>query len=431
MPTVLVLCFDSQVRLLRDFFEHDDTYDVIIDPKSAVERDGVGAYVERVAQKIRSGQLQVDGIAATTEDLAFVASVIASKAGLAGPTPDAVFACQNKLLQRNLQRECAPEATPDFFLARDWLAGEVPGVRFPLFVKPVTSALSFYSHQAEDTSELRRIIREGHDIVPSGNRLTAEVIELGYIDHPWAPLHNELLCERVVTGTQVTVDGYVQGGRVVLLGTTLSVFVPGTISFSRFDFPHRFGPEIDSRITDVVRRVVGHIGLDDTLFNMELMVDEETGGIKIIELNTRLSFQFVPLIEWVRGISPLRIMCDIAVGRDTEGVATEGAGPFSIASSCVLRTREDQWVLDVPSSEDVADIEAERSNVRVFPVVATGTRLSDYRQDPHTFRYCLVDIAGEDLEEIASTLPVVKDRLGFRFAPVQQSPALPIKKEKR
>ncbi|MDP7081694.1 MAG: ATP-grasp domain-containing protein, partial [Candidatus Undinarchaeales archaeon] len=356
MPTVLVLCFDSHVRLIREFFERDTTYDAVIDPQSAIERDGVGAYVERIAEKIRSGRLSVDGIATTTEDLALVASVIAREAGLAGPAPGAVFACQNKLVQRTLQRECAPEATPDFFLARDWLVGEVPGVQFPLFVKPVTSALSFYSHHVEDAGELRRIIREGRDIVPSGNRLNSEVIELGYIDHPWAPLHSELLCEGVITGTQVTVDGYVREGGVVLLGTTLSVFVPGTISFSRFDFPHQFDPEIDSRVAGLVQRVVTHIGLDDTLFNMELMVDGGTGAISIVELNTRLSFQFVPLIEWVRGVSPLRIMCDIAVGREPKRLATEGAGPYSMSSSCVLRTPEDRWVVDVPSSEDVARI---------------------------------------------------------------------------
>src|SRR5205085_1876155 len=45
------------------------------------------------------------------------------------------------------------------------------------------------------------------------------------------------IAEAPLFGAQVTVDGFVQGGRATIMGVVDSVMYPGTISFERFEYP--------------------------------------------------------------------------------------------------------------------------------------------------------------------------------------------------
>ena len=48
---------------------------------------------------------------------------------------------------------------------------------------------------------------------------------------------NRLIAEGLLKGEQVTVEGYVQGGVATIFGVVDSIMFPGTLAFSRFDYP--------------------------------------------------------------------------------------------------------------------------------------------------------------------------------------------------
>ena len=74
-----------------DLDEHDDAFDP-------------GRFV--VEQSMR----RVDGVVGTKDRSALLAALIAERAGLAGPMPRALIACQHKPTSRAIQRHAAPEA---------------------------------------------------------------------------------------------------------------------------------------------------------------------------------------------------------------------------------------------------------------------------------------------------------------------------------
>lgn len=70
-----------------------------------------------------------------------------------------------------------------------------------------------------------------------------------------------------------------------------SHFLPNSLSFERFDYPCHFEKELEIQIEEVDKKLVDGIGLQNTLFNIEMKVDQTNGKIWIIEINSRLSLQ--------------------------------------------------------------------------------------------------------------------------------------------
>jgi len=68
---------------------------------------------------------------------------------------------------------------------------------------------------------------------------------------------------------------------------------------------------------------------------MEFAWDEETGRICVIELNPRMASQLAVFYEWVDGISPYRMLLELACG---EAPGHQRAAPqFRHAASFALR----------------------------------------------------------------------------------------------
>ena len=63
-------------------------------------------------------QVPADGVLATKDASALLASVLAGRRGLPGPSADAVLRIQHKPSARAVQQEVAPEATPRSFATR-------------------------------------------------------------------------------------------------------------------------------------------------------------------------------------------------------------------------------------------------------------------------------------------------------------------------
>ena len=49
---------------------------------------------------------------------------------------------------------------------------------------------------------------------------------------------------------QVTVEGYAFGGEVDILGVVDSIFFPGTLAFSRFDYPSALPEGVQERMAE-------------------------------------------------------------------------------------------------------------------------------------------------------------------------------------
>ena len=72
-----------------------------------------------------------------------------------------------------------------------------------------------------------------------------------------------------MSGDEVTLEGFVHGGEVTVIGVTDSLKYPGTNSFERFEYPSALPRERLDELTELAAVLVPAHGLDSCFFNIE------------------------------------------------------------------------------------------------------------------------------------------------------------------
>lgn len=333
---------------------------------------------------------EVDAVVGTKDRSALLAAILAERLGLPGPRAEALLRCQHKPTSRALQREVVPEATPRFAL----LDGGPPPFAGPWFVKPVVGRLSQEARRVDDPAALSGIrdgdgYRDGYARIAALAGLAAESVR-GF------------LVEELVEGDEVTLEGYVHGGRVTVIGVTDSVKYPGTNSFWRFEYPSALPQGRQAELAQVAERLLPALGFDGGFFNVEFLVPEE-GPARLVEVNGRIASQFAPLVQAVHGRSTYEALFELHCGRDPGWDAASGNG---VAISYVLRVFEDALVERVPEPEDGLEL-----------LVRPGLRLSQQgTNDASSYRLAIFTDWGETRERAVERCLERAGRLHFVLA---------------
>jgi ATP-grasp domain len=331
------------------------------------------------------------GVVGTKDLSALLAAVLAERRGLPGPTPQALLALQHKPTSRAIQRRVAPEATPAFAL----LDGRV-SMPLPFFVKPVVGRLSQNAYRIDDESDLLGL----HEI----DRYTARYAEIAALAGADANSVHGFIAEELLSGEEVTLEGYVHGGRVTTIGVTDSVKYPGTLSFERFEYPSALPLERQAELSDVAARVLPALGFDGGFFNIEFFVPQRDPA-QIIEVNGRIASQFAPLVQGLHGRSTYDAVFQVAAGDDP---AWETGLPDGVGVSYVLRVFSDAFVEAVPDPEP--DVEL---------LVRPGLHLSEQgTNDAQSYRLAILYGFGETREEAVERCRARAGALNFRLAPL-------------
>src|SRR5262249_40370877 len=142
-----------------------------------------------------------DAVVATKDRSALLAAVLAERSGLAGPPPAAVARCQHKPTSRRLLLAALPEATPQLAELR---AGPPP-FSLPCFVKPVVGRLSQNARRIDDAAALDELPEDGY---------VEDWAEIAALAGFRVRASGGYVAEELLTGDEVTVEGYVRGGKV-------------------------------------------------------------------------------------------------------------------------------------------------------------------------------------------------------------------------
>lgn len=337
-----------------------------------------------------------------------IASIVAQRLGLPGPDPAANLLCQHKFYAREIQQFFTPEAVPPFALVQ----GEATPLPLPFFIKPVKSFFSIGAGIVNSVWDL-------HTVKAAWEHKAAffepfDKLFAAYADR--CPGESKLLAEGILGGQQVTLEGFVQANAVHVLGIVDSVFAPGTIAFSRFEYPSALSRDVQERMADIARRLMLGLRYNDALFNIEFMFDPDSGKLAIIEINPRMASQFADLYEKVDGYNSYTVLLDLAAGRIPN--PTIGLGHDAFAASCVLRRFEDADVRRVPGTTECAAVTRRYPDARIEILATEGHRLSDGMQDGHSFRYGVINLGGKDREDVLSQLRDCRDLLCYEFSPM-------------
>jgi biotin carboxylase len=366
----------------------------------------IEATIERYRQSDIAGVTSAEGYPGMA-----VASIVAERLGLPGTKIRRVLLCEHKYYSRVAQRTLVPSATPPFQIVRPAkLEHSAPDLPFPLFLKPVKSCFSINAQKVSSLPELRRAASGG--LLSEGFLRPFNDLLRAHTDYTYDASH--LLAESLLEGVQVSLEGYVFRGRAHVLGIVDSLMFPGTISFERFLYPSRLPAEVQAAMSRIAETFMSGIGYDNALFNMELMYNPATGEIHIIEVNPKIASQFPDLFEKVDGASSYLPLLQLALGEEPS--FPRGRGAFKLAASCVLRTFADKRVVRVPSGGQLAELARVFPDARVEVAVRVGDLLSDIMQDGKSFRYGLVNIGANSLEELDAKLVRCESLLDFQFA---------------
>ncbi|PWG65416.1 ATP-grasp domain-containing protein [Spiribacter halobius] len=344
--------------------------------------------------------------------------LLQAHAGLPGPSLEAVLRCENKYWTRAEQAEATPDATPPFALVdpQDDAVLDDPPLPYPFWLKPVVAFSSTLGFRIDDRGDLRHALArirpaigrfaEPFDALLQRARLGARRASLagGYC-----------IAEGIIGGRGCTLEGYVLDGEPHIYAVIDSLRGPNGVSFVGYHYPSELPERVSERMKETTRRIIRHIGLEHSPFNIEFFWDEANDDIKLLEINPRISKSHSPLFELVDGASHHEVAIDVALGRRPEFPRSEGE--YRYAAKFMPRVYGDAEVTRVPKEDDVARLRRRFPDAQLAIHVREGQRLSELPdQDSYSFEIGEIFLGGDSRDELTERFHEAMRLLDFRFS---------------
>ncbi|MDO8733458.1 MAG: ATP-grasp domain-containing protein [Actinomycetota bacterium] len=193
------------------------------------------------------------------------AAALAVALGLAGQNPAVVEACTNKLVMRQLLADAAPDLVPWFRHETDAdlayaFIGEQSG---PVVVKPLQSQGSRGVSFINSAADLPLLAEAFEESSGSG-----------------------VLIEQAVSGTEYSVDGFVQSGVLMPLAISAKThYLLNPCLDERCDFLPSTFANVEQELLGAMLRVVAALGIDTGIVHAELIAGES--GVTLVEIALR------------------------------------------------------------------------------------------------------------------------------------------------
>lgn len=406
----------------------------VIEPEEVYETEHfpIAEMIDRAETQLRGFDGSVDAIAGYMDfPVSTMLPILCKRFGTRSTSLESLLKCEHKYWSRVVQREAIPDYIPKFTafdpFDEDALSriGEA-GLYFPFFVKPIKSSgsrLGFRIERPEDfahaTARLRAeigLISEPFNVVLDHADLPPDIKE---IDGQFC------MAEEIIGGRQCTVEGYVYDGEVVPYGIVDSIRYPHVISFLSYQYPSKLPARVRKTMNAITKRIMSHIGYDNSAFNIEYFWDEVQDRIWLLEINTRISQSHCDLFEKVDGVSNQQVTIDLALGQRPAMPSREGEYP--IAAKFFYRVFfDDGTVTRVPTRAELDAIQERFPGTVIVPQVSEGQRLSDLpEQDSYSFALAYIWMGAKTLSKLQANYRRIAKELNFEFADVQEHPPLP------
>ncbi|MBC8022950.1 MAG: ATP-grasp domain-containing protein [Burkholderiales bacterium] len=371
-------------------------------------------FVEKVAARY-SGR-GVDAVVTSDEQFGpFLASLIAQRLGLPRSDLEAVLTIQHKYYARQAFERIAPEANTRFGLLRRGFStpDEVP-LAYPLYVKPAKAAFSVLARRVESFEALYRHTRFGWFERAIIERLVRPFAQVMHAHSKLTEDPFSMVVEEVARGAQVTANGYVRDGRVVMLGTVDSIMYPGTDQFRRFQYPSSLPQAELERVDALAARLIEGIGLATGMFNIEMRIDPASGQPRVIEINPRAAGQFYDLFERVDGYDFFGQLLALHCGDEPR--VTHRAGRQKHAASFVLRDLAGEGLSRWPSAAEIGALASRHGDGHLMVYRKRGADLRREMKWLGSYRYAVFNTGGITLEEMFATFSRLARDIDFHPA---------------
>jgi len=229
---------------------------------------------------------------------------------------------------------------------------------------------------------------------------------------PDAGTAHSLMLEENLRGRQYCLDGYCFEGSVRRLGIVDAIMYPGTDAFMRWDYPSLLPEELQSQAEAIAVRFFREIGFTHGFFNMEFVIDEQSGQLKVIEFNPRMAAQFSDLYARVDGKNLHEMAIALSHGIDPAALPTKEP-TAACASSFVYRSFDPTALVPMPSA----------SKQRAFSTAFPDGLLLQFPKSPSqiqrdfkwlgSYRFGIVHLGGDSPADLARRCEHASSALGW------------------
>lgn len=344
--------------------------------------------------------------------------VLNQKLNLKGPSISSVLKCEHKYLSRVYQKECVSKSIPKFqaFNPKNPRIQNEIEVPFPLWIKPVRSSSSYLGFYVKDKKSLNDCIRTIQSEIDTFANLFNDLVEIADIKGELNGVGGECcIAEEIISnGLQVTQEGYTHNGKVEVYGTidSLRYDKEHNSCFRAYRYPSVIPAEVIDEITDLTKSVVAHFDYDNGPFNIEYFWDPETGNIRLLEINSRISKSHCLLFELVDGSSNQQVMIQTALGVKPQMPYRKGGHQYAI--KYMLRYFKEGTVTRIPTDEEIAVLQKQFPDLHVHHEVKVGDNLKDLRfQDSYSYELASIFLGGKSPEDLEEKLAAICANLNY------------------
>ena len=341
--------------------------------------------------------------------------------GLVTPSLESVLYCEHKYWNRLAGQAAIPECTPDF-QGLDPYSDDPLGdldMAYPFWLKPSVAFSSYLGFRVDNEEQYLAAMATIRDNI----HVFAEPFDniLRYSEDrkalPERGSGATCIAEALISGRLCTLEGYVHAGEVVVYAIVDSLRASNQVSFFSYQYPSQLPEGVRNRMTGHAERVLTHIGMDHSPFNMEFFWDESTDRLWLLEINPRISKSHCPIFQIATGSSHHEVAIDICLGRRPDFPRNEGR--FAMAGKFMPRVFADTVVTRVPSAEEIEALHRQHPELVVHVSVEEGMRLSELpAQDSYSFEIADVFIGADDEAQLHEKFRHVMEVLDFQFADV-------------
>lgn len=341
--------------------------------------------------------------------------------GLPTPTLESVLYCESKYWNRLAGEEAVPECTPDF-QGLDPYSDDPVGdldMAYPFWLKPCVAFSSYLGFRIENEEQYVKAMATIRDKI----HVFAEPFDhiLQYCENRDA-LPNRgsgatCVAEGLISGRLCTLEGYIHNGDVEVYAIIDSLRASNQVSFFSYQYPSQLPGGVQNRMIANAVKILKHIGMDHTPFNMEFFWDEATDKLWLLEINPRISKSHCPIFQIATGASHHEVAIDLALGRRPDFPRDEGR--FPMAAKFMPRVFGDTVVTRVPSVDEIEALHKQHPDLIVNVGVEEGMRLSELRaQDSYSFEIADLFMGAANEEELHEKFRHIMEILDFQFADV-------------
>ncbi len=358
---------------------------------------------------------------------ALCAALVAEKLRWPGTPVEAVLACQHKLYAREVLERVAPEANVPFRRLEAAYDADIPeGLDYPTFVKPVKAAFSVlarkvHSQQAlfEHTRFSRRelwVIR--HLVEPFEKIVRRRLPATRYEPQPDV---GRVPARRVSS----CLDGYWLEGSLRCLGVVDAVGCTlAADAFMRWDYPSRLPERLQKQAEAIAARFLREVGFNHGFFNMEVVLDEQSGQLKVIEFNPRMAAQFSDLYARVDGLNLHEMAIALSHGIDPATLPRK-APTAACASSFVYRSFAPAALVAMPTPSQRRAFNAAFPDSLLLQFPKLTSQIQRDFKWLGSYRYGILHLGGNDPADLRRRCEHASSLLGWTAPYVEYATDLP------